>query len=334
MNDDEGSPGLVRSKQLKAPPRVAAAAAALVLLAAQAPAPEGPGLAFVENHSRPTLCAEDRNVVYTLSGPEIERFQIEASAPVYLPDLKAETATTDPADCPPRTQAGQPSAPRVETLFESEEIRVLAESRSAPAETPAPRVAVAEAVRSDVARIRWLQKFEGDFHEILTVDLSDGALRLRPVPTEAIPNASYGIEIFVGPVERRPAPAVAIDRLKIDPAANALRMTFVKGGVAEVRFAAADRRRVVLEATVDGLPKPVAGQPFAAIRSMHVWPTKALVGRINWTTTSGVFNEPVMDFRSGYASEVRFDRIEVSKLGAGAPDITFRGFQHAPPAGR
>lgn len=322
-------------KHLKPGRRAAAASAAALLLSAQAPLSDAPGLVFVENHSRPTLCAEDGNVVYTLAEPRIERFRIEVSAPVYLPDLEAESATTDLSDCPP-PEAGSspPRQTRTETLFESDEVRVLAETRLRPDRTPAPRIAVGPAERSDLGRIRWLQKFEGDFHEILAVDLADGAWRVRPIPTEAIANAAYGTALFVGPVERRPAPVVEIDRLKIDPAANALRMTFTKGGVAELRVAAADRRSVVLEATVDGLSSPGVARPFAAIGSMYVQPTKAHVARVNWTTASGVYNQPVMEFRSGYASEVRFDRIEVSRYAASAPDVAFGTFRNASPAAR
>lgn len=315
--------------------RGVAVATALVLLAGQALPSGRTDLAFLENHSRPTQCAEDGNVVYTLSNPEVGRFEIDVSAPVYLPDLKAEAAPADAVDCPLRPPAdGPPREPVKETLYESDDVRVVGEARGDASRGSSARVVIGRDGRSGIRLVRWMRKVEGEFYEILLVDLAEGSWRVRPVPKEAIPNAAYGTVFFVGPAERLSAPSVAIETLKIDPAAGALRMAFAKGGVAELKISKADRTGILLQATVDGLPRTTPAQPFAAIRSMYVWPTKAHVARVNWTTASGVYNQPVMEFRSGYASEVRFDRIEVSRLSAAAPDVTFRRFQEAPKAGR
>ncbi|QZN99430.1 hypothetical protein [Chenggangzhangella methanolivorans] len=103
-------------------------------------------------------------------------------------------------------------------------------------------------------------------------------------------------------------------------------MTFAKGGVGELKIVRSDRDKISLELKVDGLPEGDGQLPFAAIRSMFVTPTNADTARTNWKTDAGLFNEPVMDFKAANATEVTFDRIELSKHNTSAPDVTFRSF--------
>jgi hypothetical protein len=296
-------------------------------------AADSPDEAWVANLSEPTRCAEFDNVYYTLTNPKVGRFQIEVSAPVYLADLKTDSTEPDFTDC--EAMKDDPKhrfTPRKLTLYEDADIRIVGHTYAEAWRPRGAEVVVGEMREHDLHLVQWFQKVDGDFHEFLVVYPFDGYWRAKPIPTEAFPNAAYGTSFLVGPVEQQHRPIVDIARLTIDPRGRAFRMVFARGGTGGIRIREADRKKIALDASLDGLPQMGAPAPFAAIRSMFVTPTNADVGRVNWRTEAGVYNEPIMDFRGANAREVRFDRIELSKHNTSAPDVTFRGF--APPPAR
>lgn len=312
-----------------------AVALAFSLLTQPAFAADTPDKAWVENLSRPTSCAELDNVVLTLANPKTRTFEIEASAPVYLPDLKFDSTKPDFENCgSPKPEAPFKFTPKSATLFEDETVRIVGVTLPTSWRERGAEVLVGDKRAGDLHLVQWLQKVEGTFREILVVDPVGGSWRVKPLPGDAFPDAAYGASFLVGPVEGGERPMVDVARLKIDPQARAFRMTFAKGGVGEVRIRDVDAKRMVLDVSLDGLSETDPPLPFAALRSMFVSPTIADVARVNWRTDTGLYNEPVMEFKGANASEVRFDRIERSSHNTSAPDTTFRAFRGASPAPR
>lgn len=313
--------------------RFLALATAVVLTGAplaggQALAADAARQAWVENKSEPTLCAEFDNVYYTLTNPKVARFSLDISAPVYLDDLKKDSTAPDFANCEAmKDDPKHKFTPKKLTLYEDDDIRIVGHTYAESWRSRGAEVMVGNIDESDLHLVQWFQKVDGDFQEFLVVYPFDGYWRAKPIPTEALPNAAYGTSFLVGPLEHQHRPIVDIAKLKIDPKARAFRMTFARGGTGEIRIVSSDRKKIALEVSLSGLPEGDQPAPFAAIRSMFVTPTNADVARVNWRTDAGLFNEQIMNFNGANATEVRFDRIELSKHNTSAPDVTFRGFE-------
>ena len=300
-------------------------------MAAPAFAADPAAQAWVENKSEPTLCAEFDNVYYTFSNPKVGRFAIDVSAPVYLPDLKTDSTGPDFANCEAmKDDPKHKFEPKKLTLFEDEQIRIVGHTYAESWRARGAEVMIGQIDEADLHLVQWFEKVNGDWQEFLVVYPFDGYWRAKPIPTEAFPNAAYGTSFLVGPVEQQHRPIVDIAKLKIDPKARAFRMTFARGGTGEIKIVRSDREKISLEIAVDGLTGNDPQLPFAAIRSMFVTPTNADTARINWKTDTGLYNEPVMDFKAANATEVTFDRIELSKHNTSAPDVTFRNFGPRP----
>lgn len=292
--------------------------------------------AWVENRSEPTLCAEFDNVYYTFANPKVGRFRIDVTPPVYMPDMRTDSTGPDFANCEAmKDDPKHKFEPKKLTLYEDDQIRVVGHTYAESWRARGAEVMIGEIDETDLHLVQWFEKVDGDFQEFLVVYPFDGYWRAKPIPPEAFPNAAYGTSFLVGPVEQQHRPIVDISKLKIDPKARAFRMTFARGGVGEIRIVRSDRNAISLDVTVDGLPVGDKPLPFAAIRSMFVTPTNADTARINWKTDTGLYNEPVMDFKGANANEVAFDRVELSKHNTSAPDVTFRNFGPGPgPDGR
>jgi hypothetical protein len=102
--------------------------------------------------------------------------------------------------------------------------------------------------------------------------------------------------------------------------------TFAAGGEATVAVKMLDRDRIHLAITFD---KPIAGQPFAALRSMYVTESNADVARIalREERAKGWREEPIMAFRGARATDIWTGRLVPSRHNTSAPDIVFNGFQ-------
>lgn len=309
--------------------------AALILLAASPgaavrAADAEPGTVWVENQSQPTGCAEFDNVYYTLSDQRVRAFQIDVSAPVYLDDLKADDTAPNFANCEAMKEDPKNKfTPKQVTLYDDGETRIVGHTYAESWRAKGAEVVVGDTDESDLHLVQLFEKVDGKFIEYLVVYPFDGYWRAKPLPPERFPNAAYGTSFLIGPVETQHRPIVDISRLEIDPKAKLFRMKFVRGGSAELKVSAVDRRHVTLDVLVEGLPKADPPAPFAAIRSMFVSPTNADAARVNWRTAAGLYNAPIMEFKGANASEVRFDRIELSRHNTSAPDVTFRNFVSA-----
>jgi hypothetical protein len=308
--------------------RVAAGAFLACLSAAPAWAADGaPGSAWVENRSKPTSCAEFDNVYYTLSGQDVGRFSLEVSAPVYLPDLKADDTAPNFADCEAmKDDPKNKFTPKQATLYDDGQTRIVGHTYAESWRPHGAQVTVGDTSENDLHLVQLFEKIDGKFVEYLVVYPFDGYWRAKPIPTEKFPNAAYGTSFLVGPVEEQHRPIVDMTTLAIDPKQRTFRMTFAKGGRAELKVDVADQKKIAMTVTFADMPKTEPQLPFAAIRSMFVTPTNADASRVNWRTATGLYNEPIMDFKGANAREVRFDRIELSKHNTSAPDVTFKDF--------
>ncbi|GLK68229.1 hypothetical protein [Hansschlegelia plantiphila] len=308
-------------------------AAALVQSAAAIAASGEPGTAWVENRSTPTQCAEFDNVYYTMTDQNIGRFRIDVSAPVYLADLAADDTGPNFANCEAMKEDPKNHfTPKQITLYDDGQTRIVGHTYAESWRARGAEVIVGDTDESDLHLVQLFEKVDGAFVEYLVVYPFDGYWRAKPIPTTKFPNAAYGTSFLVGPVEQQHRPIVDISKLEIDPKTKTFRMTFAKGGTGSLKVLAADQKHILLDVTLDGLSKEEPPLPFAAIRSMFVSPTNADTARVTWRTDTGLYNQPVMDFKDANASEVRFDRIELSKHNTSAPDVTFSGFASPPPA--
>lgn len=290
-----------------------------------------PATAWVENRSAPTRCAEFDNVYYTLSDDRVRGFRIDVSAPVYLTDLKADDTAPNFADCEAmKDDAKHIFTPKKVTLYEDADTRIVGYTYAESWRAKGAEVIVGDADENDLHLVQLFAKVDGAFVEYLVVYPFDGSWRAKPIPTAKFPNAAYGTSFLVGPVEQQHRPIVDIATLRIDPRTRTFSMTFAKGGQGELRVLKADRDSVSIAVAVSGLPRQDPPLPFAAIRSMFVTPTNADTARVNWRTAAGLYNQPIMEFKAANASDVRFDRIELSKHNTSAPDVTFRNFVTAP----
>lgn len=322
--------------------KTAAATAVAVLIAmGAAVAADVPGEAWVENRSEPTQCAEFDNVYYTFMNPKVGRFEIDVSAPVYLPDMKEDSTGPDFANCEAmKDDPKHKFTPKKLTLYEDDQFRVIGHTYAESWRSRGAEVVIGKTDETDIHLIQLFEKVDGEFYEYLVVYPFDGYWRAKPIPTEKFPNAAYGTSFLVGPIETQHRPIVDISRIEIDARNRAFKMTFARGGTGELKVRRADRERIVMDVSLRGLPsadlsKKTAEErkvpaPFAGIRSMFVTETNADTARINWKTGTGLYNEPVMTFKGANAREVTFDRIELSRHNTSAPDVTFRGFGPAP----
>jgi hypothetical protein len=314
---------------LRHPPLLAALA--FVGLALQ-PAGAEEVRARVENLSKPTNCAEFDNVYFTLTNPQVRRFEIEVSAPVYLADMKTDSTGPDFANCEAmKDDPKHTFTPKTLTLYEDDRTRIVGHTHEQSWRARGAEVVVGKVDEADLHLIQLFEKVDGEFTEFLVFYPFDGYWRAKPLPTEKFPAAAYGSSFLVGPIEEQHRPIVDVSRLEIDGRARIFRMTFAKGGKGELRVRSADREKVVLDVSLEGLAGGAEAPPFAGLRSMFVTPTNADVARVGWRMDGGLFNEGVMDFKSTSTTEVRFDRIELSRHNTSAPDVTFRGFQAAAP---
>jgi hypothetical protein len=80
------------------------------------------------------------------------------------------------------------------------------------------------------------------------------------------------------------------------------------------------------------LDQPVAGRPFAALRSMYVTEFNADVTRIalREPDAKGWREEPIMTFGSAKATDVWAGRLVPSRHNTSAPDMIFNRFEGAP----
>lgn len=278
------------------------------------------------NHSEPTTCAEHDNVDLRLTGPSVGRFMIEALPPVYLDEIRVDSTEPDWRGCPPHENTTDfRFEPRSLVLHEADGVRLVGHTFSHFWRLDVATFQVAGGpIEQGLHLVQLFRQEAGTWQEFLVLYPSDGYWRAKPLPPAELGDGSYGTSFLIGPIEERGRPIVDVAAVTFDPKALRFDLAFRKGGAGTLTVTAAGQDRTALEATLD---PPVAGAPFAAIRSMYVNRWRADAGEVTLTDAAGqVLSLPIMTFDRASASRVRFGRNEMSQHNLSAPDVRFGAF--------
>jgi hypothetical protein len=279
------------------------------------------------NASEPTLCAEKDNVYLKLQSNEARRFTIEAVHPAYAGTILIDRWAPDFANC---DMSGDPAfkfEKRRVTIYETEEMWLVGltfESFWRPNQVP---VRVANRIETGFHLLQlWTWK-DGRADEVLVLYPADGYWRARPLPPPNLRWSAYGSSFLLGPVEVQGRPIVDIRDVSFDPKTRTFAINFVRGGSATLRVDTLDAERIVLDVN---LGAPIAGQPFAALRSMFVTEGNSDVAQIGWRGKDGQSwsQLPVMNFSRATAAEFWAGRLVPSRHNTSAPDMVFRNFSN------
>lgn len=323
----------------------AALLAVLPIAAAQAE-PADAVTARVENHTRPTACAEEDNVSLTLSGTRIARFRVEALPPAYLGRIEKDVTAPDFSNCNfdggahptdpsftfherrvvlhdgPRWQIVGITLP---TFWRPHQVPVTVAGRTANGIHLLQIFAKPRAGQDDRTRKPL---------EALVMYPSDGYWRIKPLPEPRFGDGVYGSSFLMGPVEQDGRPVVNIASIAVGLKPLALHLKFTDGSTAEVCVVEISQRRTALDVRFKSSPPPshMAGEhgdkPFAVLRSMYVTPENADMSEVQWRAAPGsaFVTRALPDVATFDAADVRFGRSVPSRHNTGAPDIRFSAF--------
>src|SRR5215204_7005915 len=234
----------------------------------------GPALAAdlavdVANASEPVLCAEKDNVTLNFASPEVRKFRIEAVHPAYVGALREDRFQPDFTACPQglSRETTEVKPPKRVTFYEDVETWLTGYTFTnywRPHDIP---FRVGDRVERGLHVVQlWVRRDERA-EEVLVIYPGDGYWRIRPLPPAHMRWSAYGSSFLVGPVETEGRPVVNIKEVAFDPATMTFRLAFAAGGGAVIKIDKLDRDQLALDITFD---QPVAGRPFAALRSMYV----------------------------------------------------------------
>ena len=307
------------------------AALALAGLVSASAAATLDGLAVdVTNTSEPVLCAEKDNVAINFASPEVRSFRIEANHPAYIGGLRQDRREPDWTACEDisaETSAVPP--PRKVTIYENVEVWLTGFTFANFWRQNDVSFRVGERVERGLHLVQlWVRRNERA-EEILVIYPADGYWRIRPLPPLHLGWSAYGSSFLIGPVEMDGRPMVSIKDIAFDPKTMTFTLTFAQGGRATVKIAQLDEERIALDVALD---QPVAGKPFATLRSMYVTEFNADVARIaarehgarSWR------EEPIMNFKGARATDVWMGRLLPSRHNTSAPDMIFSRFRAKP----
>lgn len=275
----------------------------------------------VDNDSHPTRCAEEDNVYVKFEGRGIRRFSIEAIHPVYAASIASDNSAADFAGCTPWHDRLYRFAPKDVTLYEDADYALVGHTFANFWRPESVDVRVGSNVTPGLHLVQLIRKLGERRIEILVVYPSDGYWRAKPLPPAGVPDTAYGSSFLIGPVEEDGRPFVRIQRLAFDPARLEFRLELTSG----------EGRLRVVQATPIGtkleveLPPSDGKSPFAALRSMFVSTDKADASEIVIGPRQPVV--PILDFKSGEASEALFARSTPSRHNTSAPDLRFGDFE-------
>jgi hypothetical protein len=310
------------------------AAFAALVLATSAHAASLDGLAVaVSNGSEPVLCAEKDNVTLNLANPAVRAFRIEAQHPAYIGALQVDRFAPDWTACPMKEAAlAQPMPDRI-TLFETVEWQVVGYREKGFWRSSDTVVRIGDRSERDIHMIQLWYRFQDRAEEVLVVYPTDGYWRARPLPPSNLRWTAYGSSFLIGKVEVDERPLVKIKELAFDPASKTFTLTYPDGNSATVRLAALDQDRLALDVA---FARPVAGAPFAALRSMYVTEFNADVARVALREkgAAGWREEAILPFRQSEATDLWAGRLVPSRHNTSAPDMVFNAFRAEPPVVR
>lgn len=310
--------------------RLVALAAAL-LFAGAAHAASLDGLPVeITNTSEPVLCAEKDNVTLNLMNPAVRAFRIEAAHPAYIGSLAVDRFAPDWTACPMKEEAlAQPMPQRI-TLYETVEWQVVGYREQGFWRASDTTVTVGERTERNIHLIQIWYRFQDRAEEVLVLYPMDGYWRARPLPPANLRWTAYGSSFLIGPVVVEGRPIVKISRVAFDPATRTFTLTYPDGNSATVRLSTLNQELIGLDVA---FARPVAGAPFAALRSMYVTEFNADVARVavREKDAPGWREEAVMPFRRANATDLWAGRLVASRHNTSAPDMVFNAFRATPP---
>jgi hypothetical protein len=281
----------------------------------------------VTNASEPVLCAEKDNVTINLASKDVRRFRIEAAHPAYIGTIQRDSFEADWTGCtaPGDPLPGTPQPPKRTTLYEQIDFWVVGLTFPTFWRPATATVRIGDRIDKGIHLLQlWMIRPMGG-EEVLVLYPQDGYWRLRPRAPSALAPTAFGSSFLLGPVEVDDRPIVKIKEVAFDPKVRTFTLVFERGGTATVTMAKVDETRHVLDVAFDA---PIAGRPFAAVRSMYVTEVNNDVARIAVLDAGakGWREEPVMAFRRAEATQVWLGRTSPSRHNTSSPDMVFQGF--------
>lgn len=283
----------------------------------------------VTNATEPERCAEKDNVTVNLASKDVRRFRIEATHPSYIGALQRDsfdadwTGCTAPSD--PRPEPGAMQPPKRTTLYEEYDLWVVGQTYPAFWRPATAAVRVGDRVAKDIHLLQvWMRRPMGG-EEVLVLYPQDGYWRLRPRAPEALAPTAFGSSFLIGPVEVDDRPVVRIKEVAFDPKARAFHLSFERGGAATITMVKVDQSRHLLDVAFDA---PVAGRPFATLRSMYVTEFNNDVARIAVLDVGakGWREDSILTFNRAAATHVWLGRVSPSRHNTSSPDTSFQAF--------
>lgn len=292
-----------------------------------------PATATIENHTRPTACAEEDNVSLTLSGKGISRFRVEALPPPYLASIRRDVTAPDFSNCnfdggAHPTDPSYAFTPRRVVLHDGRKWLIVG-------------MTLPTFWRPNKVPVQVAGRWGNDFHliqvfakrgrkkplEALVLYPADGYWRIKPLPLPRFGDGVYGSSFLMGPVETDGRPVVNISSIMIQPEPLSIQLRFADGGRAAVKVAEISEKRTALDVTMTRATQE--SRPFAVLRSMYVAADNADMSEVAWHTSpsSPAQSKPLPEVAKLEAAQVRFGRSVVSRHNTSAPDIRFSGFE-------
>ena len=308
---------------------VLAAAAVMMFGAASAHAATLDGLAVeVVNQSEPVLCAEKDNVTLAFKSELVKNFRIEATHPAYIGSLQRDSFEADWTACDLKSDPAFKSDTGVttrRTLYEEPALWVVGWTFPTYWRPATAMVRIGNRIEKGLHMLQiWMIRPMGG-EEVLILYPQDGYWRIRPKAPPGLAPTAFGSSFLVGPVEMEGRPIVKISDVAIDPKAQTLTVTFARGGSAVVKLANADHNKTVLDVA---LSAPVAGLPFAMLRSMYVTEFNNDVARVavREAGAQGWREDGILTFKGATATDIWAGRSTISRHNSSSPDMVFSRF--------
>lgn len=287
------------------------------------------GLAVdVTNGSEPVLCAEKDNVTVSFASAEARGLRIEAAHPAYIGTLQRDSFEADWTACDMSkdpAHASEVKVPTRTTLYEEPALWVVGWTMPTFWRPATATVRIGERIAKGLHLVQvWMIRPMGG-EEVLVFYPQDGYWRIRPLAPEGRAPTAFGTSFLVGPVEQDIRPIVKLMEVAFDPKARRFALSFEQGGSATITMAEVTRDRHVLDIAFD---KPVAGRPFAMLRSMYITEFNNDVARIavREAGAAGWREDGVMAFKGGRVTDLWAGRTNVSRHNSSSPDMVVSRF--------
>lgn len=282
----------------------------------------------VRNGSEPVLCAEKDNVTLDFASSQVRSFRIEAAHPSYIGMLARDSFEADWTACDMSKDASHASEVKVptrQTLYEEPALWVVGWRLPTFWRPARATVRIGDRVETGLHLVQvWMIRPMGG-EEVLVLYPQDGYWRIRPLAPEGRAPTAFGTSFLVGPVETEVRPIVKLKEIAFDPKSRRFSISFERGGSAEITMSEVTTNKHVLDVALD---RPVAGGPFAALRSMYVTEFNNDVARVAVRApgATGWSETPVMAFKGGTATDLWAGRAFVSRHNSSSPDMVLSQF--------